>query len=507
MTQIWTGSGWDTPPTFNASDFGYKRSGLYAGMGADDGFHGDQGAQAYEQNWQLLNREPYGGYGGWGGLALDNPNYSLRPGGDESGFDVWLKSGDKEGTNLRYNLVNGQYVPDVDSYNKFTWNSNPTAANRGLVSVVGAGLLGAGMAAYGAGGASLAGSGSFVGGPGMTGAGIVAEGAGAAGAAGGAASAGGYSGWGGSMGVEPISYSGMQGGIGSYGAGYGLPGGVVAGEAGGGLMGAGGYMSNMGGSSFLDQLKSAYDTYKQVNQVRSGVNQVSNLLGGGQQQGGARGPGGSNMSRLDQLFNMGGSIYSANKNDNYADELRNLAAQREADRRPFIDRLQRSYDNPNEFLQGDYKPMHDIEANRLARLGARSGTNANDIDRTRLLEAHGMKALGDYRTGLQGSIDRMPNPQDLYLKAMEADRMKNTPLFAGGAYGGMGGSGAGGIGGLAGMIPGVAGAIGGAGDWLRMIGNGNWWSDGAGEQAAAEIVDWGTWTDNSSWMDDVVGWF
>lgn len=455
MARVWTGSGYQDIPTFDAADFGTFQEAQFGSTGDNP---------LFAERWGFGNRnDSMAKYGpGWGRLAqYGDPNYQILS-NDANGFRARIKSGDKEGTEINWKLVDGKYVPQSIGEKSY-WDTNNASSNLGIASVLGAGLLGAGAAAYGVGGSSLAGSGSFVGGPGMTGAGLVSEGA-VAGGLGGASGISGAS-------VESL-WPGAQSSLGT--AGTGIEGGYLGALEGGAAGGV------SGGGSFVDQLKEYYDYYKRAQQV-------NNLVGGGQQQGGQRAGGGSNMSWLDSLFNMGGSVYSANKNDNYADELRQMAAQRQAERQPFLDRLSRSYENPNEFLQGDYKAVGDIEANRLARLGARGGTNANDIDRTRLLEAHGMKALGDYRQGLQQSIDRTPNPQDLYLKAMEADRMKNSPLFAGGAYSGLGGSGGGGL--PAGMIGGAAGQIGNWWDDLQ-----NWWGGGVTGDA---IESW----DISDWLD------
>ena len=447
---------------------------------------GDQtGDQYYKRRNDALTtyKNAMGTVDGWNYNAHNN--FEI-----DSGYDHpdWvnqasgkIKTGEKEATRIQWNLDpnTNMWEPKIMGGEGWDTNEGNRTRNLAFAAMLTAGVGGALMAPAAAGGA--------------TGSGI-SFGAGAGASLGAGAPAAGYG-----MGV---------------GAGLGAGTGTLGGLSGAGMLAGGwGVPGAVAGGGFLSGVKDAYDMYSTGNKIYKGYNTLSNLLGGGGQTGGGQRTGGAggggNMSWLDQLFNAGGAMYSANKNDNYADELRGMAAQRQAERQPFLDRLTRSYSNPNEFLEGDYKPMHDIEANRLARIGAAKGQNANDTDRTRLLEAHGMKALNDYRGGLQQSIDRTPNPQDLYLKAMEADRMKNSPLFAAGGYAGFGGAGGGGgganIGQLGGMVGGAAGQIGNIG---RMIGNGNWWSDMSGEQSPAPIVDiYNDWSDNSAWMNDMAGWW
>ncbi len=239
------GGGSFQAPTFDAADIGnWKVATSSSGDNWDGSFWEGFGLNVAPEH--ALQR--YGEMGRH--LALpsqggNSSNYMILPGGSpENGFQLMVKSGEKAGTVVNYKLQNGQYVPQQGTYEQ-RWDTNAGKQNLDLLKVALAAVGGAAM-----GGMTGAASTGFTQGAGMTGAGIVAEGgAGALGAAGAAtgATAPSYAGWGGSMGVEPISYSGMEGGIGSYGAGFGSPGGVVAGEAGGGLMTSGGYLSNMGG--------------------------------------------------------------------------------------------------------------------------------------------------------------------------------------------------------------------------------------------------------------------
>ena len=436
---------------------------------------GDQtGDQYYKRRNDALTtyKNSMGTVDGWNYNAHNN--FEI-----DSGYDHpdWvnqasgkIKTGEKEATRIQWNLDpnTNMWEPKIMGGEGWDTNEGNRTRNLAFAAMLTAGVGGAALGAYGAGTSAM---GAGAGGSGIT------FGAGAGSALGTGAAAGGYG-----MGVG----AGLGAGTGALGSLSGA--GLLAG--GWGTVGAGGLVAGAG-SSYLDNIKQAYDYYNQGKRIYNGVNTISNMMGGGGQAGGGQRTGGAggggNMSWLDQLFNVGGSMYSANKNDNYADELRQAAAKRAADRQPYIDKLQASYDNPNSFLEGEYKPMHDIEANRLARIGAAKGQNANDTDRTRLLEAHGMKALGDYRGGLQNSLARMPDPQELQLQAMEADRMKNSPLFAGGAYSGVGGS-AGSGGGLPmGMIGGAAGQI---GNWWGDLQN---WYNGGVTGDAIESMDMSDW--------------
>ncbi len=250
--------------------------------------------------------------------------------------------------------------------------------------------------------------------------------------------------------------------LGTGGLWEGVATGITSGAGGGTAAGA-------AGGGFLDTLKQGYDLYKQGNQAYKAYGQLQNLLGGGGsgggQVGGARSQmpgaagGGSGMGWLDQLFNMGGAMYSANKNDNYADELRQERARSLAERQPFLDRVgQLSGDAGAENFRngGTWDAAERVASNRFTRNDAAKGRLSNDTDRQRLLQDHFMGKLGEERTSARNDLNAFDEKasRDAFMKGLEMDRMKNSPLFAGAAYGQGGGAGT-----LGGMSPQIIDAL------------------------------------------------
>jgi hypothetical protein len=281
---------------------------------------------------------------------------------------------------------------------------------------------------------------------------------------------------------------------GSYGASLGsmsvVPGTAAAGAApwaaipgwASGTIGAGGAASG----GILDNLKTAYDYYSNGKKIYNGVNQISNLFGGGQQGGGRQGMAQGSGGFLGDLYGFGSGLYSEHQNRESGRHLEDIYNRREQERQPYVDRLNQSYaDNGRSFLDGEYRAAHDVEANRLARLGARGGTNANDIDRTRLLEAHGMKALADHRKGLTDSLRAhdLTGHQKLMEEAMRRNGAEGMFMGAGAGYGG-GGS-------IGGQLPGIINGVGGQlGNWWDSISN---WANGGVTGDAIQSMDMSDW--------------
>ncbi len=326
-------------------------------------------------------------------------NWMQVSGRQPGGFAFQLKSGDKEGTIIDYERVGNEWVPKVRG--KTMWNTNEGAEMNKLAIMSMLGIAGAGV------GAALA--------P-------------AAGAA--------------------------------AGTGYGLVDGAAVGASGLGnaawVGGAGAGGAYGGTAGTLDYLKSAYDAYQLGNKAYKGYNTLSGLFGGGEGQVGGAGsqrPGGAgggsgmaDLGFLNNLFNMGGAMYSANKNDNYADEMRRERERSLAERQPFLDRVGAlSGDAGAENFRngGTWQAAERVGANKFTRQAAQAGGLSNDIQRTGQLQDLFMTHLDRERTGARGDLNAFDEKasRDALMKGIEMDRMKNSPLFAGAAYGAGGGQG------------------------------------------------------------------
>jgi len=267
---------------------------------------GEQGDQYYKRRNDALTtyKNAMGTVDGWNYNAHNN--FEI-----DSGYDHpdWvnqasgkIKTGEKEATRIQWNLDpnTNMWEPKIMGGEGWDTNEGNRTRNLAFAAMLTAGVGGAALGAYGAGTSAM---GAGAGGSGVT------FGAGAGSALGTGAAAGGYG-----MGVG----AGLGAGTGALGSLSGA--GLLAG--GWGTVGAGGLVAGAG-SSYLDNIKQAYDYYNQGKRIYNGVNTISNMMGGGGQAGGGQRTGGAggggNMSWLDQLFNVGGSMYSANKNDNYAD--------------------------------------------------------------------------------------------------------------------------------------------------------------------------------------------
>lgn len=437
MPAAWTGEGWDFAPTYDAQDFGWYQHG--AG-GTGDSY------QEGNRTWGLLSNAMGGGQG-WDGASMTSPNYQLMANIDPTRANQWrtegpegtqvynstydpnytpdsfgirLKTGEKAGQTIQYALKDGKYVPQGEFGRPEYWDTNPGKQNMDLLKVV---LMAAGGALAGP---ALAGAGEAI----------------AAGS------------------MPTMSQIGAVANIANAGSGGQIPGLNYVGALTGGYGAASNLASGAGG--FMDALKLANSGYKLYNGYQNLTQDPSNPTGGGGGMpgmvGGANsqmpgGSGGGNMDWLSQIFNMGGSLYSANKNDNYADEMRRERERSLAERQPFLDRVgQLSGDAGAENFRsgGTWQAAERVAANNFTRKDAARGNLANDTDRTRLLQDHFMKNLEAERTGARGNLQAFDEKasRDALMKGIEMDRMKNSPLFAGAAYGAGGGAGT-----LAGMSP------------------------------------------------------
>ena len=440
---------------------------------------GEQGDTYYKRRNDALTtyKNAMGTVDGWNYNAHNN--FEI-----DSGYDHpdWvnqasgkIKTGEKEATRIQWNLDPNTNMWEPKLMGGEGWDTNEGNRTRNLAfaAMLTAGVGGAALGAYG--GATAAGAGV-----GETAAGLGAAELGAGGA-----------GWSSAIGTGGYGMS-VPMGTSLYGAGQSLV--PLAGGLGSGLGGTATLFGGAGGAGFMDNIKQAYDYYQNFNKIKNGVNTVSNMFGGGSDGKQSGGGAGGNMNWLDQLTRIGGGLYSEHQNRDAFKSLNDMYARREQERAPYVQKLQQSYDDPNTFLKGaEYTAARDIEANRLARLGAKSGTNANDTDRTRLMEAHALAGLDKYRTGLRGSLQA----HDLTAAQKAFEEGVRRDANAGSAtLGGI--NAAGGLSGIGGMIGGAGKAIGSISDWF---GGGGGWSDGWGVQDAAPIenIDF-SWLDTADWI-------
>ncbi len=391
----------------------------------------------YMKNNQGINAPDFQSPGsGWDFNAKHNYSMDYHPDwvNQVSGR---IKTGEKEATNVQYTYDAGldKWVPKVTGKSGWDTNENNRKALMAALAVATAGY-----GAYAAAGAGAAGLGGAA----------ATEGAGAAalGAEAGAST----------MTAQQAlqAASAMQGITGKSVPGLGI---VSA------LYGGYGALGNLAGDSgsWMDALKLAQSgtkLYGGVNNLMQDDPRAPQMAGGrGGTIGGANSQipggagGGSDMGWLDTLVNMGAAKYSANKNDNYADELRQERARSLAERQPYLDRVgQLSGDaGADQFRQGGtWQAAERVAGNRFTRNAARSGGLANDADEKILMQDHFMKNLeaerGAAREDLRSFDEK--SSRDAFMKGLEMDRMKNSPLFAGAAYGQGGGAGT-----LAGMSP------------------------------------------------------
>lgn len=401
--------------------------------------------------------------------------YLTNPKNYEWGFDpqtgapsLKIKAGDKTGTTVQYRDAGGYWEPIVGEATNTRWDTNdqkeswkaliPLAAAAGF-----AGLAAASPALVGVADAATIGA---------TGAGAGALGSEAALA--------------GLGGVEPIATSGFtaaQGGIGSYGAGFGLPGGVVAGEAGGGILG----LSNMAGigtgasagmgavnaynaaapaanglpleaAQYLPEAEAAisgaganaplyggtngtaaFSGLSSIGQITELVKQgmsvseaIKQIMGGGGGAGG--GAGGSGVAGGNNgILDLIAGLYSAKQMKDYSGNLKDMYSSQLGRQQPFYNQLLASYQDPNTFYNSNqWKGLESVYQNSIDRQAAKVGRLANPTDREVLLQAHAMKQLENYRSGLRGDVQATDPAKyaDAYAKGLQAEAYANAAPWA-----------------------------------------------------------------------------
>jgi hypothetical protein len=180
----------------------------------------------------------------------------------------------------------------------------------------------------------------------------------------------------------------------------------------------------------------AGDLLRRIGQVGNVAGRLFGGTGGGNQMGNV----GGNSNGLLGLLS---AIYGARQSREYADMLRQIAGQMQEQASPYINKLRESYENPNAYLESpEMQAVLNLEANRLAGIDASQGRLSNDINRTAKLQQLAQSRLGEYRRGLQQSIERMYQPMataSLFREAAgrQANAWQGIPQFfgAGGSVG------------------------------------------------------------------------
>lgn len=419
--------GFDYAPTLNAADIKWNEAtqDRWITEGGDGG-----------SSW-LAERGNPAGYGYTGNVTgTPNERYFTNPNNYSWSFDketgapsLRIKSGDQIGTTVGYVKQGDQWVPDYGTAKDAKWDTNRgnRSVARGLGSVLGAGLLGAGMAAYGVAG------------------GLGAE---AAGAGAGLTELG--------SGAVPALTSAST--IAEPAAGWTL------------------------GSAF-DTAKQAYDVY---GKVKKGINLYNQFTqdpnvayaggsrnfneGSGQYRTGPS-SGGSTpdwMSLLTGgngqtgLLDLWGAYEGSRQTKDYSGNMKRLYDEANARRQPVLDRLNESYTNPNSFYDSNqWKGLESVYQNSIDRKAAQAGRLANPTDREVLLQQHAMKGMEDYRQGLRDEAKTLS--PDNYIPAItrgyELESRANNPWGAMVGRAGVGGGPAGQGGGIQDILTSAYGGL------------------------------------------------
>lgn len=492
--------------------------GLAAGQGGIPDWWGDSSNVSFfgdmAASQAAMDKFAWNTGGGDNGNSYRDPAEFYKDISANNFGGIRIKSGDKEGTYVPYKLVDGMWTPDFANATRQAWNTNSFGYNDpGFLAVVTAALGGAAGAAMG--GGAGAGAGGFGSGAGGTagGAGLTAGGSGLAGAGMGGAGSG-----------ITIGGSGLAGaGMGGLGSGLGATGlgGAALGSGLGLELGAGMSLGDWlagatsGGTSSLGQIKEVWD------RVPSGLKDAlkDTILGGSggsttnsgakpggtggstlqdildKLLGGSTGGGGNNMNMLGLL----GAMYSAKSNEQLGDKYAEIWNQMQGQAKPFMDKLQESYTNPNAYLESpEFQSINKLEENRLARNAAAGGRLSNDVDRATLLQNFAQKNLGAYRNNLQSSVDATQRQlaafAPMFIQSQQNSLGSLAPYFAAMGQGGAGGNIGDILGGLFGGGSGGGTSGGGTG------GSGIGGIIGAGK----DIWDWFNKGDDFNW-DDFMG--
>lgn len=209
--------------------------------------------------------------------------------------------------------------------------------------------------------------------------------------------------------------------------------------------GVDGLVDGAGSGNWFDALKGAYGAYSSGNKIYNSLTQDPSSPAGrvrnpmiNPTQGTGTGPQMSNQRNwMDQLLGIGAGVNSDIQNREAFTNLNDLFSRREQMRAPFEQKLLESYTNPRGYLDTpEYQAIASVRANELARGDAKLGRNANDVDRERLMQAHAQKAIGDYRSGLQGSINQMGLPYEIFKQAQDRNANRGGPTMGGLGYSG-----------------------------------------------------------------------
>lgn len=409
----------------------------------------------------------------WDNMFDQNSNFNWTPReGSDNLWNLMVKSGDKEGSQVAYGLKDGYYQPIEGSQASQYWDTNSSFQNSSLLKMlalaVGANMIPSGGPVPGTetAGATLGGTGGSL--PaGFDSMGQLLQGASTTGGTplvnGIGTGFGGVGATTGTMG-SILPTSAAVGGLGAIpGVGTALDMGGIANYLGGpgaGMPTGGGAPPTGGGSG--TQSPSILDSIKQ-------------LFGGGGSGGtggtGGTGTGGQNFSNLANLLS---AWYSRNAMSGYSDEMRNLATAMQNQANPYMQKLEQSYTDPNAYFNSpDVKARLELESNRLTGIDAQKSRLSNPIERDMLLQKYSAKDIGDYRSGLQNSIRSVYTPDSiakLYGTAFANDAAKNSAL------------------------------VGATGNWLAGGGAGqntNVWDQISGAIDAGEDI----WDSISSWFD------
>jgi len=388
---------------------------------------------------------------------------------------VRIKSGEKQGTTVKYSKQGDQWVPEYDSASNNFWDTNRQIRNAAKgVGTVAAGVLGGVVAA----GAGLgAGAGAEAVGAGAEGLTALGEGA-----------------------IAPLSSAS-----------------TIA-EPATGLFGSSG--------SWWDTAKDAYDIY---GKAKKGFNlydqftQSPNTSRAPAQSGAQSGTpdwmsmitGGNGNTGLLDLW---GAIEGSRQTKDYSGNMKNLYDQAQARRQPVLDKLNESYTNPNSFYDSNqWKGLESVYQNSIDRKAGQAGRLANPTDREVLLQQHAMKGLEDYRKGLRDEVttlspDNYINP---ITRGYELESRANNPYGALGGRGSVGGPGMQGGGGSLGSL--LTSAYGGAQQIPAAVRNlfpdlfgGGEISEPLrvlGEGAVGGISDAGTGLGNFDFLNDFSDWW
>ena len=129
---------------------------------------------------------------------------------------------------------------------------------------------------------------------------------------------------------------------------------------------------------------------------------LSGLLGSVLGGDGGDGEGGSGLGLLASLINAFSQNRQGSAQEDWADRLYQ-------DRSQFLERLARTYSNPEEYLSGpEYTAASGITLDQLQRKDAARGRLATDVERQKLMQDYALQSLGNYRSGLSTAAGLSP---------------------------------------------------------------------------------------------------